>query len=128
MTIEYTNARGRRNNPDVMIRGIANATTLTEDQVERLLAAGNHDVIFNTYTGRIRDHLKRPMTVAEARKRLAQRHSDGSPRRKCGACGEPLTDDYKCPWCNRRRRPDEPPRGGWPPITAEQIRRTTETR
>ena len=127
MPIEY--ARGRGNNADTMIDGITAATTLSRHEVEILLrSSGGMATIFNLHTGKIRDSLKRPMTVVEARKRLAQRHRDGSPRRRCGACGEPLTDAFACPFCNRRRGPDEPPRGGWPSVTAAQLHRTTETR
>jgi hypothetical protein len=40
------------------------------------------------------------MTGAEARARLAERHPDGSPRRRCPMCGDCYDDDYRC-YCTR---------------------------
>ena len=69
-----------------LVVSLAAKTILTPRELRALLRTGKlNTTVFNTATGRIRDGLKRPMTVAEAGKRLAERRSDGSPRQRCPA-------------------------------------------
>ncbi len=101
-------AAGRGDRLDVVIRGLAQATTLTVDELLALSRIGRLlDTVFHTATGQIRAHLQRPKTLAECRAKLAERHPDGSPRRRCSACGDAFDDEWRC-YCTRRRRPD-----GW---------------
>ena len=98
-SVEYAN---ERNSAATMIRGIASQTRLSERQIAVLYLAGKMDTVFNTHTGKIRPHLRRNLSGREARRRLNERHRDGSPRKRCPVCGDPYDDAWKC-YCYRRR-------------------------
>jgi hypothetical protein len=124
MSIEHSRRR-RPSSEEVLIRGIAEKTTLDKGTIRALINVGKLETtVFNSVTGKIRSELRRPLSGEAALRKIHERRSDGSPRRRCSVCGDVFNDDGRC-YCTRRRRPDEMPYGGWPSLTREQLRRST---
>jgi hypothetical protein len=81
---------------EVMCRGIAEKTNqFSPNDILLLYRAGRLGDIFGS-DGKIKPRFRRAITAAEARARLAERHPDGSPRKRCPMCGDPFDDDYRC--------------------------------